>query len=46
MIADGDFSRNLKPRDDKDEIVPPVKKTIETLRAVIAEANMLSKCCG
>ncbi|MDP2797581.1 MAG: methyl-accepting chemotaxis protein [Methanoregula sp.] len=43
MIAEGDFSRNLKPRDDKDEIVPPVKKVIETLRAVNEESNKLSR---
>jgi len=43
MIADGDFSRNLKPRDDKDEMVPPVKKVIETLRAVNEESNKLSR---
>jgi methyl-accepting chemotaxis protein len=42
MIADGDFSRNLKPRDDKDEMVPPVRKVIETLRSVNEESNKLS----
>ena len=42
MIADGDLSRELKVRDDKDEIVPALKKTIDTLRALIAESNKLS----
>ncbi|OPY35907.1 MAG: Sensory rhodopsin II transducer [Methanoregula sp. PtaU1.Bin051] len=43
MVADGDLSRNLKPRDDKDEMIPPIKKVIETLRAVNAESNKLSR---
>lgn len=43
MIADGDLSRNLKPRGDKDEMIPPIKKMIETLRALIEESNALSK---
>jgi methyl-accepting chemotaxis protein len=43
MIGDGDFSRNLKPQSDKDEIVPSIKKTIETLRAMNEEANKLSR---
>ena len=42
LIADGDFSRELKPRDDKDEIVPALKKMIDTLRALNAESNKLS----
>ncbi len=42
MIADGDLSRELKIRDDKDEIVPALKKTIDTLRALNAESNKLS----
>ena len=42
MIAAGDLSRNLKPRNDKDQIVPPIKKMIETLRAVIEESNKMS----
>jgi len=42
MIADGDLSRELKVRDDKDEIVPALKKTIDTLRGLIAESNKLS----
>jgi len=43
MIADGDLSRNLKPRGDKDEMIPPIKKMIETLRALNEESNALSK---
>ena len=42
MVAAGDLSRNLKPRNDKDQIVPPIKKVIETLRAVIEESNKMS----
>lgn len=42
MIADGDFSRELKIRDDKDEIVPALKKTIDTLKSLNAESNKLS----
>jgi len=42
MIADGDLSRELKVRDDKDEIVPALKKTIDTLKGLIAESNKLS----
>jgi methyl-accepting chemotaxis protein len=43
MVADGDLSRNLKPRDEKDEMIPPIKKVIETLRDVIGESNKLSR---
>jgi methyl-accepting chemotaxis protein len=43
MIAEGDLSRTLKVRDDKDEIVPALVMTIESLRGLVAEANMLSK---
>jgi methyl-accepting chemotaxis protein len=42
MIADGDLSRDLKPRDNRDEIVPALVKMTETLRALIAESNKLS----
>ncbi|MDP3563226.1 MAG: HAMP domain-containing protein, partial [Methanoregula sp.] len=42
MIAEGDLSRELKVRDDKDEIVPALKKTIDTLKNLIAESNKLS----
>ena len=43
QIAEGDLSRNLKVRDDKDEIVPAIKQTMESIRALVGEANMLSK---
>ncbi len=43
MVADGDLSRNLKPRGEKDEMIPPIKKMIETLRALIVESNALSR---
>jgi methyl-accepting chemotaxis protein len=43
MVANGDLSRDLKVRDDKDEIVPAMVMTIESLRGLVAEANMLSK---
>jgi methyl-accepting chemotaxis protein len=42
MIAEGDLSRELKVRDDKDEIVPALKQTIDTLKSLIAESNKLS----
>jgi methyl-accepting chemotaxis protein len=42
MIAEGDLSRDLKPRDNRDEIVPALVKMTETLRALIAESNKLS----
>jgi methyl-accepting chemotaxis protein len=43
MIADGDLSRDLKPQDAHDEIVPAINTTTQSLRALITEANMLSK---
>jgi methyl-accepting chemotaxis protein len=43
MVSEGDLSRNLKARDDKDEIVPAIQTTIETLRAMNEEANKLSR---
>jgi len=43
MIAEGDLSRDLKPQDAKDEIVPAINTTIQSLRALVSEANMLSK---
>jgi methyl-accepting chemotaxis protein len=43
MISEGDLSRTLKPRDDKDEIVPAVNTINTTLKALVEEANMLSK---
>ncbi len=43
QVAEGDLSRNLKVRDDKDEIVPAIRQTMESIRSLVAEANMLSK---
>ncbi|MBC3888606.1 HAMP domain-containing protein [Acetobacterium paludosum] len=43
QISQGDVSANIKVRDDQDEITPALKKTIETIRALVADANMLSK---
>ena len=43
MIADGDLSRDLKPQDAQDEVVPAINTTTQSLRALISEANMLSK---
>jgi methyl-accepting chemotaxis protein len=42
MIADGDLSRDLKPRDSRDEIVPALKQMTDTLKDLIAESNKLS----
>lgn len=42
MIAEGDFSRDLKVRDPRDEIVPAIKKMTDTLRDLNAESNKLS----
>ncbi|WP_050740865.1 methyl-accepting chemotaxis protein [Acetobacterium bakii] len=41
-IADGNLSTEIEPKDDLDEITPALKKTIETIRNLIDEANMLS----
>lgn len=42
MIAGGDLTRDLKPRDERDEIVPALVTMTTTLRALIAESNKLS----
>jgi methyl-accepting chemotaxis protein len=42
-IAEGDLSVDLKPFDAQDEIVPAINTTTQSLRALITEANMLSK---
>lgn len=42
MIAEGDFSRDLKARDSSDEIVPALKKMSDTLKDLISESNKLS----
>jgi len=36
-IADGDLNLNIVPKDDKDEISPALKQTVETLRSLIIE---------
>lgn len=43
MIANGDLSRDLKPRDSKDEMVPALVTMTETLRSLISESNNLSR---
>jgi len=43
QISDGDVSINMEVRDEQDEIYPALKLTIETIRALIIEANMLSQ---
>nr|WP_320026420.1 methyl-accepting chemotaxis protein [uncultured Acetobacterium sp.] len=43
QIAEGDVSTNIELRDPEDEIAPALKKTIETIRSLIAEATMLSQ---
>ncbi|MCX6640562.1 MAG: methyl-accepting chemotaxis protein [bacterium] len=42
-IADGDVSMEIKAKDNQDEITPAMKQMIESLRGLIAEANMLSQ---
>ena len=42
-ISDGDVAINVEITDPEDEIAPALKKTIETIRALIIEANMLSQ---
>ena len=42
-IADGDLSTDVKVVDAQDEIGPALRTTTESLRALVAEANMLSK---
>jgi methyl-accepting chemotaxis protein len=43
MMAIGDLSRNLKPRDERDEIVPAMKSVIETLRSLVTDTDLLAK---
>ena len=43
QISSGDVSANIEIRDEQDEIAPALKETIETIRALIVEANMLSQ---
>jgi methyl-accepting chemotaxis protein len=42
-IADGDLSVDVQNKDQQDEIGPALRTTTESLRALVAEANMLSK---
>ena len=42
-IAEGDLSATLKAFDDQDEVVPALQQTIDSIKALVAEANMLSK---
>lgn len=42
-IAQGDVSMELVLKSEKDEITPSMKKMIETIRALVADANMLAK---
>lgn len=41
-ISEGDVSANIKPKDDKDEIVPALNETILSIKNLIQEVNMLS----
>ena len=41
-IAAGDLSGDVIARDERDEIAPALKLTIETLRGLVKETNMLS----
>lgn len=42
-VAVGDLSGEVAPKDAQDEITPALKATIEALRGLVAEANLLSK---
>ena len=42
-IAEGDLSSKLKAADAQDEVVPALQTTIDSIAALVAEANMLSK---
>jgi methyl-accepting chemotaxis protein len=42
-IADGDLSVDVQAKDAQDEISPALKLTTDSLRALVAEATMLSK---
>ena len=41
MISSGDVSMKIEVKDDKDEIAPALKKTIETVRALNTEVQKL-----
>jgi methyl-accepting chemotaxis protein len=42
-IAAGDLSVEVTSKDEKDEVTPAIRQTIESLRGLIAEADMLTK---
>jgi methyl-accepting chemotaxis protein len=42
-ISNGDVSINIEIKDPQDELSPALKEIIETIRALIAEANLLSQ---
>ncbi|HEY5557145.1 methyl-accepting chemotaxis protein [Acetobacterium sp.] len=42
-ISNGDVSANIEINDVNDEITPALKQTIESIRGLITEANMLSR---
>jgi len=42
QISNGDVSATIEPRDSQDELAPALQQIIETIRALIAEAAMLS----
>ncbi len=42
-ISQGDMSMNIVIKDEKDEIAPALKKTIESIRALVEDVNMLSQ---
>ncbi|WP_373486286.1 methyl-accepting chemotaxis protein [Acetobacterium malicum] len=41
-LSAGDVSADIIPKDDQDELTPALKQIIETIRALVDEANMLS----
>jgi methyl-accepting chemotaxis protein len=43
QISDGNVSATIEIGDDQDEIKPALKKTIESIRGLIAEATMLAQ---
>ncbi|MCG2729695.1 MAG: methyl-accepting chemotaxis protein [Acetobacterium sp.] len=43
QISEGDVSAMIDVKDDRDEISPALKKTIETIRNLIAESTLLSQ---
>jgi methyl-accepting chemotaxis protein len=42
-IASGDTTVDVQKKDDRDEIAPALKRTMETIRAVVAEVAELSR---